>query len=138
MGSVSRSAPRSVTRSASESLFGSPKLSAYPTLDLPPKDTRGGMLFIVAMSDNETRAYIGHSPIFHHVRGYQDSTCFLSDDMIKRMVGELEEKDPEYKGIACGTTEEDINLFLYEYTSCMTECKGGEVPRATFLVRVYI
>ena len=88
------------------------------------------MLFLFALCDCRTEAYVSHNPIFDKVSGVHLDQRFITAEMVEAMTYEIKKDEPDFRGF-----EGDMSSFLYAYTSCMDElCESGLTPKGTTLV----
>lgn len=96
-----------------------------------------GMIFVFALSDMVTESYISHDLIFKAVSGFHYEAEIITGDMIASMAEQVKKVDPTYTGLREQYTREDMNSFLYNYTSCMESCGSGQASKGGLLVRHY-
>ena len=97
-----------------------------------------GMMFVFSLVDGETTSFISYSPIFEKVSGYQMNYDFITQEMYGKMVESLKlEPEEDFFNKEMPKNAEKMGEFLYEYTTMMEECIGGEIPAAIYALQVH-
>ena len=99
------------------------------------------MMFIFAMHDAESKAYISDDPIFGDVKGYQPGfSSFVTEKIYKYMKEKIVENDPESKD-SMDHYKYDVSDYevmanvLYGFTECMEEAATGSTCDAVLMVQ---
>lgn len=108
------------------------------TKEMIKEETKAGIIFTFIQEDFEIESFICIDPIFARVEGYQTDASFLTAEMVDYMKSELTKKLPEddHSTTIHPLSEENAHRFLYEYTSCMDTCVGGEKATAIYVAVV--
>ena len=107
-------------------------------IDLSDDDdekTKSGVIFTFISDDGQFESFTCTDPIFARVEGHQKNASFLTAEMVDHIKSELakEFQSDDHSDNVHPLSEEDARCFLYEYTSCMDSCSGGEKATATYV-----
>lgn len=100
----------------------------------PKKSTTGkGMMVTFVHEDLEIKTFVTKDPVFDSVVGFQKNFSFLTEEMVNKMKEEVGKvHDDVDVSLYSFPLDDDMALDLvYNYTSCMKECRGGETCSST-------
>lgn len=97
--------------------------------------TGKGMMFTFIHEDMDIKTYFTKDPVFDSVKGFQKNFGFLTEEMVDKMKEGVRKAHADVDvSVYSFPINEDLSLDLvYNYTSCMQECRGGEVASASMV-----
>lgn len=96
--------------------------------------TTDGVLFVFALADCETQAFITYDPVFNDVSGFHlEPNSILTEDMVSKMT-----EDMVSTGIVPPNPKMNVHEFLYSYTCCMERTYvSTKTPKAFVVVHYH-
>ena len=81
--------------------------------------------------------YVTKHPVFDSVKGFQTDFSFLTEEIVDHMKKAVRKSldDVDVSLYSFPLDEERALDLVYNYTSCMTKCKGGEITGASMVAR---
>ena len=95
--------------------------------------TEKGMMITFVHEDLEIKTFVTKDPVFDSVVGFQKNFSFLTEEMVNKMkeeVGKVHD-DVDVSLYSFPLDSEMALDLVYNYTSCMKECRGGETCSST-------
>ena len=96
------------------------------------KPSGGGMIFTFVHEDMEIQTLITKDPVFDGVVGFQKDFKFLTEEMVEHLKSEVGRvhDDVDTSIFSYPLDHEKALDLVYNYSSCMKKCKGGETACA--------
>ena len=102
------------------------------------EDKIEGVMFVFTFEDGESSSFMCYDSMFDGINGYQNSNDFITENMLSKMINQLKiEEGEEFYGSEFPLNKEDMDMLLFEYSSLMFSCEGGENPSALYFCSVF-
>lgn len=94
-----------------------------------------GMMFTFVHEDLDIKTYVTKDPVFDSVEGFQKNFGFLTEEMVDHMKEGVSKVHNDVDvSVYSFPLNEDLSFdLMYNYTSCMKECRGGEISGASMV-----
>lgn len=97
-----------------------------------------GIMFVFNFEDGESSSFICYDSMFDGIYGYHMNNDFITERMFSKIINQLKiEEGEEFYNSKFPLSKEDMNMLLFEYSSLMFECEGGENPAALYTCSIF-